>query len=97
LIENVAAVQFDHRLMATLTALAALATLAAGLHFRSRLPGPALPAILCLAGAVALQYTLGVATLLSGVLIPVAVAHQAVAVLLLASALAVTHSLRGAR
>ncbi len=99
LTENVIAVQFDHRLLATLTALTALATAAAWLvpGVRARLPGAARIALPCLAAAVATQYTLGVATLLSVVAFPLAVAHQAIAVLLLASALAVAHSLRGAR
>ncbi len=95
LTENVTAVQFDHRLLATLTALTVAAAVAAGL--RAELPRRARMAVLVMGGAVLTQYALGVATLLSVVAIPVAVAHQGVAVLLLAATLAATHSLRGAK
>jgi cytochrome c oxidase assembly protein subunit 15 len=97
--ENVTAVQFDHRLLATITACAVLATVMFGLRqtWRDRLPGPAQFALAAMGAAVMAQYALGVATLLSVVAIPLAVTHQACAVLLLASGLAVTHSLRGAR
>jgi cytochrome c oxidase assembly protein subunit 15 len=99
LTENPTAVQFDHRLLATLTGIAALTTAYYGLResWRDRLPPPAQFALLCLATVVLSQYALGVATLLSKVDIGLAVSHQACAVALLASALAVTHSLRGAR
>ena len=95
LVANVAAVQFDHRLLATLTALTVLATLATGLALR--VSGAARTALLFMGGAVLLQYVLGISTLLSVVAIPLAVAHQAVACLLLASGLVLTHTLRGAR
>jgi cytochrome c oxidase assembly protein subunit 15 len=99
LTENPTAVQFDHRLLATLTGLAALITAYYGLrqNWRDRLPETAQFALLCLGTAVLAQYALGIATLLSKVDVSLAVSHQACAVLLLASALAVTHSLRGAR
>ena len=97
--ENVTAVQFDHRVLATLTALSVLATLGTAVLSRVRagLPRAARAALGCLGAAMVLQYCLGVATLLSFVAVTLAVAHQAIAVVLLASALAVTHSLRGAR
>jgi cytochrome c oxidase assembly protein subunit 15 len=99
LFENPTAVQFDHRLLATLTACVALATMAWGLRqtWRDRLPATTQLALACLGAAVAAQYALGVLTLLSNVEIPLAVAHQACAVLLLACAISVAHSLRGAR
>jgi cytochrome c oxidase assembly protein subunit 15 len=99
LTENPTAVQFDHRLLGTLTAIVALLTAMLGLRqtWRDRLPAPTQFALLCLGTAMLAQYALGVATLLSKVDIPLAVSHQACAVALLASALAVTHSLRGAR
>jgi cytochrome c oxidase assembly protein subunit 15 len=97
LTENVAAVQFDHRLLATLTALAALATAAWGLAIRNRLPQSARVALACLAGVMLTQYALGIATLLSHVEIPLAVAHQANSVLLLAAILSSVHALRGAK
>jgi cytochrome c oxidase assembly protein subunit 15 len=99
LTENVTAVQFDHRLLATITAITALATVLAGFHdsWRDRIPGPARAALVMMGAAVLTQYLLGVLTLISGVAFPIAVAHQANAVVLLASALALTHTLRGAK
>jgi cytochrome c oxidase assembly protein subunit 15 len=96
LTENVTAVQFDHRVLATLAALATLATICWGFlpGIRRRLPQAARVSIAFMGAFVVVQYGLGVATLLSHVAIPLAVAHQANSVLLLASALAVTHSLR---
>ena len=87
LTENVAAVQFDHRLLATCTALAVLATVIVGLRWN--LSRPVRAAVLALGGLLILQYSLGVATLLSVVPVNLAVCHQAVAVLLL-TALTVT-------
>jgi cytochrome c oxidase assembly protein subunit 15 len=95
LTENPTAVQFDHRILATLTALTVLAAVVVGL--RMKLPTGARIAIWMLGGTMLLQYALGIATLLSVVAIPLAVAHQGTAVLLLAAALVATHSLRGAR
>ena len=91
--ENIAAVQFDHRLLASLTALAAVALLAIG--WRSGL-AHARSALLALAGAVAAQYALGVLTLLYVVPVPLAALHQACAVLVLSASLGVVHTLRGA-
>jgi len=94
LTENIPAVQFDHRLLATLTALLAAACVAVGLW--SRPPAPGRAALLTLGGAVAVQYALGVATLLLVVPVGLAVAHQAVAVLVLTAALVCLHGLRPA-
>jgi cytochrome c oxidase assembly protein subunit 15 len=58
---------------------------------------PSRRALVAVGGAVGLQYALGIATLLSVVAVPLAVAHQAVAVLLLASVLTLAHTLRGAK
>jgi cytochrome c oxidase assembly protein subunit 15 len=52
--------------------------------------------VLTLGATVALQYALGMATLLLVVPVGLAAAHQAVAVLLLTAALATWHALRGA-
>ena len=93
LTENIAAVQFDHRLLATLTAVAALLTVGHGLN--SRLRGPGRPALVALGVTVLAQYALGVATLLNVVPVGLAVAHQFVAVLVLTAALATLHALRG--
>lgn len=92
LTENVAAVQFDHRLLATLTALACIATLAVGLR-SARLWGLRGP-LLGLGLAMAAQYALGVATLLLVVPVDVAVAHQVGATLLLGASLVLLHALR---
>lgn len=94
LTENVAAVQFNHRLLATLTAGFALATVAAGL--RARVARPVRLALLALGGAVLVQYALGVATLLWVVPVALGTAHQTVAVLVLTAALVALHLQRGA-
>ncbi len=90
LFENVAAVQFDHRVLATLTAALALGVVLLG--WRAARPGEPLRAgLICLAAAVLAQYALGVATLLYVVPVPLAIAHQANAVLLLTAALCCLH------
>jgi heme a synthase len=95
LMENIAAVQFDHRLLATITALAVATTLFIGL----RLPVPrgVRIALFALGAAVTLQYALGVATLLLVVPVALAAAHQASAVLLLTASVVALHGARGAR
>ncbi|MGI4944402.1 MAG: COX15/CtaA family protein [Janthinobacterium lividum] len=90
LTENIPAVQFDHRLLATCTALLALGTVAYGL--RAGLHGVLRTRLLLLGGAVLAQYVLGVSTLLWVVPVPLATAHQAMAVLLLTAALALLHA-----
>jgi len=95
LTENVAAVQFNHRLLATATLLAGLAVLVAA----SRLPAThqaRLPMI-SLGALVMLQYVIGVVTLLLVVPVDMGTLHQAVAVLVLSAALAALHALRPAR
>jgi cytochrome c oxidase assembly protein subunit 15 len=89
---NVAAVQFNHRLLATATLAAALA--AALLAWRRVPRGRMRGAVTGLAIAVALQYALGVATLLAVVPVWLGTLHQAVAVLVLAGALLALHALR---
>jgi cytochrome c oxidase assembly protein subunit 15 len=78
-----------------MTALTVLSACVIG--FRIRLPVNVRMAMLLLGGTVMLQFSLGVATLLSWVALPVAVAHQGTAVLLLAASLMATHTLRGAK
>jgi cytochrome c oxidase assembly protein subunit 15 len=87
LVQNIAAVQFNHRLLATLTVIVAMAAAAAAWRTAR---GPAL----ALALVVGLQYLLGVATLLAVVPVSLAVAHQFNAVLLLTAALVLRHRLR---
>lgn len=86
LFENVAAVQFDHRLLATLTALLATLLVITGVRSSARKP------FLALGLAVVLQYALGIATLLWVVPIALGTAHQALAMLVLTAALAALHS-----
>jgi cytochrome c oxidase assembly protein subunit 15 len=93
LTQNIPAVQFDHRLLATLTAVSILSLVSMGIRpglrfMRGR--------VLALGGVVVIQYILGVATLLLVVPVPLAAAHQATAVLLLTAVLTVLHGLRGA-
>jgi cytochrome c oxidase assembly protein subunit 15 len=93
--ENIAAVQFDHRILATTTAAAVLLLWLAG--WRASLPRQARLALHALFAAALLQFALGVATLLLVVPIPLAAAHQAGAVLLLTAALALRHAVRRRR
>jgi cytochrome c oxidase assembly protein subunit 15 len=94
LTENVAAVQFDHRLLATVTAIVAALAVVAGLRAGpARVPRPPLVA---LGALVALQYALGVATLLAVVPVGLAAAHQATALLVLTAALTTYHGTRPA-
>ena len=89
---NLATVQFDHRLGAWLLALLVpwfwLKARPAALTPRARLTSN------LLLGMLALQITLGISTLLLVVPVPLAAAHQAGAVLLLTFALLTNHALR---
>jgi heme a synthase len=90
--ENIAAIQFDHRVLAVATAAFIVALWSAGL--RSSLPREARVALDALLAAMVLQVTLGISTLLLVVPIPLAAAHQAGAVLLLTAAVFFRHTLR---
>jgi len=90
--ENVAAIQFDHRVLALATA--ALVSLVWAAGWRTALPRPARFALHALLAVVVLQVGLGIATLLLVVPIPLAAAHQTVAVLLLTAAIVLRHTLR---
>ena len=92
LTENHAAVQFDHRLLATLTAALAVVTDVIGL--RRRQPAPLRQALAALAAIVCAQYALGVATLLRAAPPGLATAHQAGAVLLLTAVIVSLHAAR---
>ena len=87
--ENVAAVQFNHRLLATATLVLALGTLLAGWHSAAR------PVLLGLAGTVGVQYALGIATLVHVVPVGLGTLHQAMAVVVLTAALVALDRLRG--
>lgn len=89
---NIPAVQFNHRLLATLTL--AVAAWAAVVAIRALPRGRVRGAVTGLAIAVALQYALGIATLLAVVPAWLGTLHQAVAVLVLTGALLAIHALR---
>jgi cytochrome c oxidase assembly protein subunit 15 len=92
--ENVAAVQFDHRLLATATLVAVLALWGASRIIA--MPLRARRTLDTLLAAGLLQVALGIATLLLVVPIPLAVAHQAGALALFTAALVAHHALRAA-
>lgn len=91
LTENVAAVQFDHRLLATMTLV--LVSSLAVIGWRAGMPRAL---VISLAGAVICQYILGVTTLLLVVPVAVATLHQFGAVMLLTVVLIVVHRLSNA-
>ena len=90
--ENVTAVQFDHRLLAETTWAAIAALWLYGL--RIELPDRARAALHALFAMATIQAALGIATLLLVVPLPLGVAHQAGAMLLIAAAIAARHALR---
>jgi cytochrome c oxidase assembly protein subunit 15 len=90
---NKAAVQWDHRLLGTLTGLITLIAVVVGI--RAGLPKRARDAFLAMGALVLLQYILGVTTLVSKIL-DIGLVHQMSAVLLLASAFWALFELRGA-
>src|SRR5665213_279877 len=81
LFDNTLTVQFEHRMVAY--TLFALAILHAADAIRSRAGMAAINGALWLAAAITLQATLGILTLLHQVPIPLALTHQAVAILVL--------------
>jgi cytochrome c oxidase assembly protein subunit 15 len=92
-VTNKGTVQFCHRLLATITALTVLATAVTGL--RTTLPPALRDNFLFLAGFVALQYLLGMTTLVLGS-VDLGYVHELNAVLLFATAIFARHKLRGA-
>jgi cytochrome c oxidase assembly protein subunit 15 len=90
--ENVAAVQFDHRILAmgTVAAICALWIAAR----QAALPSPARLALHALLAMALVQISLGISTLLLVVPVPLAAAHQVGAVLLLTAAIVLRHRLR---
>ncbi len=87
LVENIATVQFDHRLLATVTLLASSGLTVLVWH-RSRRRAMVLMAL------VAVQYLLGIAVLLMAVPPDLAVMHQICAVLVLSVVLSILHAVR---
>ncbi len=94
LFENPEAVQFDHRVLAIATWLGALALFLAS--FRAALSRSARGAIHALFGLVTIQAALGISTLLLVVPLPLALAHQLGATLVITAALVVRHALGAA-
>ena len=92
LTENVALVQFDHRLLATLTLLLAASTIVIG--WSRPQPPEVRRGLLAIGLATIIQYGLGVATLLFVVPVGLATIHQAGAALLLTANLILNHALR---
>jgi cytochrome c oxidase assembly protein subunit 15 len=90
---NMATVQFDHRVLAWLLAFA-VPLLWWKLRKVPPVPARARAGGSLLLALLALQITLGIATLLLVVPVPLAAAHQAGAVLVFAAALNVAHALR---
>jgi cytochrome c oxidase assembly protein subunit 15 len=88
--ENPASAQFDHRVLAEITWLAIISV---WLLQRRGVTGAARRALNLLAAVATIQAALGIATLLSVVALPIAVAHQAGAVLLVTAALYARHRL----
>jgi cytochrome c oxidase assembly protein subunit 15 len=95
---NVATIQFTHRVIAWV-----LLALALVLWWRARgeardgtLPPGAGGAVGLLLAAIAVQFALGVATLVTMVPVPLGAAHQGGAVVVFAAALYAAHALRGA-
>jgi cytochrome c oxidase assembly protein subunit 15 len=94
LFDNMATVQFDHRVLAITTFL-----LIVTLWFRlprTDLPSRARKGVNALLHTGILQVALGIATLLLVVPVPLAAAHQGIGMLLFTAALFLTHSLRQA-
>ena len=90
--ENVATVQFNHRVLAIVVFVAVFALWLTARRFP--LAPPARLGIHLLAGMAIVQVTLGISTLLWHVPVVVAVSHQGGAFVLLAIALFVNHELR---
>jgi heme a synthase len=93
LFDNIATVQFNHRLMAWLLMLLVPVFWLAAL--RQPLPAPTRLATHLLLAALVIQVALGILTLLLKVPVALAAAHQGGAVLLLTAALWAAHELRG--
>lgn len=91
LFENITTVQFNHRLLATLTFVATITLWLISLRWR--LPAPLRAASHALLLLLVLQVTLGITTLLLHVPVNLAAAHQGGALALLTAALFLGHGL----
>lgn len=91
-VENTAAIQLIHRMLALLTGVAVLALAVRTL--RLRMPQGVVRAAWAAGGMVLAQIALGIATILTVVWIPVAAAHQAGAILVVSALVWFLHELR---
>jgi len=91
--ENPVTAQFDHRVLAIATLLAVIVYWA--FARREQLPGRIRPGVHLLLAVALAQVVLGIATLLLIVPVPLAVAHQAVAMVLFTIALYLCQGLKG--
>jgi cytochrome c oxidase assembly protein subunit 15 len=89
LFENPAAVQFNHRLIATTTFILAICV---WVFARRSASARVVRASRWVLAAAVLQVTLGISTLLASVPVPLGIAHQAGAVLLLTASLLALHA-----
>ncbi len=87
--ENIATVQFDHRVLATLVFISVVIFWLVSL--RQTLAAPVRTGLHLLLATAVLQVSLGISTLLLHVPVPLAAAHQAGALLLFTAALYVRH------
>jgi len=91
-LENIATVQFDHRLLATLTFTGVVITWLVSRRYA--LPGQVRTGLHLLLAAALLQVTLGISTLLLHVPVPLAAAHQGGALVLFTTILFVYQRMR---
>lgn len=91
--ENIATVQFDHRLLALLVLISGIALWV----YARGLPAPLRLRAHLLLGMIGIQVSLGISTLLLHVPVALASAHQAGALVLLTLTLYLLHGLRQAR
>ncbi len=90
--DNIATVQFDHRILAITTLIAVIA-----FWFKARdadLPSRSQPAVNALLHTAVLQVALGITTLVMSVPVILGATHQAVAMVLFTVSLYILHSLR---
>ena len=93
--EDIATIQFNHRILAYLTTLSIILFVIEAL--RSDMSDALKTSVKCIFVLITLQVTLGISTLLLHVPIPLAAAHQSVAVALLTASIFITHTLYRAK
>jgi heme a synthase len=96
-IDNTATVQWNHRVLGTLTAASAVSLAAIGLRRPNLLTAQTRNGLVALGLATAAQFTLGVTTLLHYAPIGLAAAHQMGSIVVFTSGLYLAHSVRYCR